>query len=178
VSARQLLGLLRARDRRRRSPRTHPISHRDGTLSTVTRPGTRCNEWVDAAGAVRSLRTSRIGSSATRIGMLDLYSDFTQVHAQTGAHVEVLEIDDLVSGSSLLPPTEGLAQGDEIRATFEPRRCWRRPNRRPRSPPEVFEWSAARRGRTRQAGRGLRARRPDYYYRAPASTSPSASPQA
>src|SRR4029078_12156740 len=29
--------------------------------------------------------------------MLDMYSDFTQVHAQTGAHVEVLEIDDLVA---------------------------------------------------------------------------------
>ena len=54
-------------------------------------------EWLDAAHAVRSLRTARIGFLGhTYPGMLDLYSDFTQVHAQTGVHVEVLEIDDLV----------------------------------------------------------------------------------
>jgi len=54
-------------------------------------------EWLDAAYAVHCLRTARIGFLGhTYPGMLDMYSDFTQVHAQTGAHVEVLEIDDLV----------------------------------------------------------------------------------
>src|SRR4029077_617327 len=54
-------------------------------------------EWLDAAYAVHSLRNARIGFLGhTYPGMLDLYSDFTQVHAQTGAHVELLEIDDLV----------------------------------------------------------------------------------
>ena len=55
-------------------------------------------EWLDAARAVHDLRTSRIGFLGhTYPGMLDMYSDFTQVHAQTGAHLEVLEIDDLVA---------------------------------------------------------------------------------
>src|SRR5262245_19330251 len=54
-------------------------------------------EWLDAGRAVHSLRNARIGFLGhTYPGMLDMYSDFTQVHAQTGAHVEVLEIDDLV----------------------------------------------------------------------------------
>src|SRR5205823_11660828 len=40
-------------------------------------------EWLDAAYAVRSLRTARIGFLGhTYPGMLDMYSYFTQVHTQ------------------------------------------------------------------------------------------------
>src|SRR6202043_2701299 len=53
--------------------------------------------WCRAAGAARALRVARFGFLGhTYPGMLDMYSDFTQHHAQTGAHVEVLEIDDLI----------------------------------------------------------------------------------
>ena len=53
-------------------------------------------EWVQAAGVMRELNYSRIGFLGhTYPGMLDMYSDFTMHHAQLGAHVEVLEIDDL-----------------------------------------------------------------------------------
>ncbi len=53
-------------------------------------------EWLRAAGAVRALRDARVGFLGhTYPGMLDLYSDFTQHHAQLGLHVEVLEMDDL-----------------------------------------------------------------------------------
>jgi L-arabinose isomerase len=53
-------------------------------------------EWCDAAKAAGALRSSRIGFLGhTYPGMLDLYSDFTAVTAQTGAHVEVLEMCDL-----------------------------------------------------------------------------------
>ena len=52
--------------------------------------------WCRAAGAVRALRDTRVGFLGhTYPGMLDLYSDFTQHHAQLGLHVEVLEMDDL-----------------------------------------------------------------------------------
>ena len=52
--------------------------------------------WCRAAGAVRALRTARIGFLGhTYPGMLDMYSDFTQHHAQLGLHVEVLEMDEL-----------------------------------------------------------------------------------
>jgi len=52
--------------------------------------------WCRATGAVRALRRARIGFLGhTYPGMLDMYSDFTQHHAQLGLHVEVLEMDDL-----------------------------------------------------------------------------------
>lgn len=53
-------------------------------------------EWCEAARVAKALRTSRIGFLGhTYPGMLDMYSDFTMVTAQTGAHVEILEMCDL-----------------------------------------------------------------------------------
>ncbi len=116
-------------------------------------------EWLDAAHAVRSLRTARIGFLGhTYPGMLDMYSDFTQVHAQTGAHVEVLEIDDLVervesAGAELIA-----RKGDEIRATFELADAGVDPIA-DEITPEIFELVRARRSGARPPRRGLRARR-------------------
>jgi len=53
-------------------------------------------DWCRAAAAASAVRHSRIGFLGhTYPGMLDMYSDFTMIHAQLGAHVEVLELDDL-----------------------------------------------------------------------------------
>jgi L-arabinose isomerase len=65
---------------------------------TLEDPGVarEVNEWIRAAGAVRAVRSSRVGFLGhTYPGMLDMYSDFTMVHAETGAHIEVLEMCDL-----------------------------------------------------------------------------------
>jgi L-arabinose isomerase len=52
--------------------------------------------WCRAASAAHALREARFGFLGhTYPGMLDMYSDFTQHHAQLGLHVEVLEMDDL-----------------------------------------------------------------------------------
>jgi L-arabinose isomerase len=52
--------------------------------------------WARAAGVLRTLRHARFGFLGnTYGGMLDLYSDFTMIQAQTGLHVEVLEMGDL-----------------------------------------------------------------------------------
>jgi L-arabinose isomerase len=54
------------------------------------------NEWVLAAKIKRNLPGSRFGFLGnTYSGMLDLYSDFTQVSAETGVHIQVLEMCDL-----------------------------------------------------------------------------------
>ena len=99
-------------------------------------------EWVDAAAAARSLRTSRIGFLGhTYPGMLDMYSDFTQVHAQTGAHVEVLEIDDLVERVESAPADAIARKGDEIRAAFDLADAGTDPIADSITP-EIFEWSA------------------------------------
>jgi L-arabinose isomerase len=99
-------------------------------------------EWLDAARAVHALRASRIGFLGhTYPGMLDLYSDFTQVHAQTGAHVEVLEIDDLVQRVEAADVASVERKGEEIRATFDLAGAGVDPIAAEITP-EVFEWSA------------------------------------
>jgi L-arabinose isomerase len=99
-------------------------------------------EWLDAARAVHDLRGARIGFLGhTYPGMLDMYSDFTQVHAQTGAHVEVLEIDDLVSRVESADAAAVERKGDEIREVFELAEAGSDPIAAEITP-EVFDWSA------------------------------------
>jgi L-arabinose isomerase len=99
-------------------------------------------EWLDAARAVRSLRAARLGFLGhTYPGMLDMYSDFTQVHAQTGAHVEVLEVDELVARVEGAAPAEVDRKGAEIRETFDLADAGADPIAAEITP-EVFEWSA------------------------------------
>jgi L-arabinose isomerase len=99
-------------------------------------------EWLEAASAVRKLRTARIGFLGhTYPGMLDMYSDFTQVHAQTGAHVEVLEIDDLVERVEAADAVAIGRKGEEIRHTFDLAEAGVDPIAAEITP-EVFEWSA------------------------------------
>lgn len=53
-------------------------------------------QWVDAARVKRNLQGARFGFLGnTYSGMLDLYSDFTMLSAQTGIHLQVLEMCDL-----------------------------------------------------------------------------------
>ncbi len=100
-------------------------------------------EWVDAAAAVRSLRRARLGFLGhTYPGMLDMYSDFTQVHAQTGAHVEVLEIDDLVERVESATRRRDRAQGRRDPRDVRSRRRRASIRSPTRSRPSIFEWSA------------------------------------
>lgn len=53
-------------------------------------------EWCKAASVVRTLREGRFGFLGNNFnGMLDLYSDFTMLQAQTGLHIEIIEMCDL-----------------------------------------------------------------------------------
>ena len=74
-------------------------------------------------------------------GMLDMYSDFTQVHAQTGAHVEVLEIDELVDRVETADAGAIEGKGDEIRQTFDLVEAGADPIAAEITP-EIFDWSA------------------------------------
>lgn len=56
----------------------------------------KIEEWVLAAKVKCNLRGARFGFLGnTYSGMLDMYSDFTMFQAQTGAHLQVLEMCDL-----------------------------------------------------------------------------------
>ena len=113
-----------------------------GTLLDGDRAWDQLREWLDAARAVAAVRRARLGFLGhTYPGMLDMYSDFTQVHAQTGAHVEVLEIDDLVERVESANADAVARKGEEIRSMFE----LVDPGVDPIAgeiTPEVFDWSA------------------------------------
>jgi L-arabinose isomerase len=54
------------------------------------------NEWIKAATVKATLRRSRFGFLGNNYsGMLDLYSDYTMLQAETGIHIELLEMCDL-----------------------------------------------------------------------------------
>ena len=113
-----------------------------GTIDDDERAWARIGGWVRAAGVARALRRSRIGFLGhTYPGMLDLYSDFTAVHAQVGAHVEVLEIDDLGARVAQATDEEVSAKVDEIRSMF----AFADPSADPIAgpiEPEQLDWSA------------------------------------
>jgi L-arabinose isomerase len=113
-----------------------------GTIEDDPRAWARIGAWVRAAGVARALRRARLGFMGhTYPGMLDLYSDFTAVHAQLGAHVEVLEIDDLGARARAAGPDEVEAKVAEIRDGFR----FADPSADPIAGPvtdELLEWSA------------------------------------
>ncbi len=73
--------------------------------------------------------------------MLDLYTDFTAVQAQLGAHVEVLEIDDLVGRVNAATASEVRAKQGEIQAMFEVADPADDPIAAPTEPQEL-DWAA------------------------------------
>ncbi|MDQ0058507.1 L-fucose/L-arabinose isomerase family protein [Paenibacillus harenae] len=76
-------------------------------------------EWVRAAAVPRNLQHSRFGFLGnTYSGMLDMYSDFTMIQAQTGLHVEVLEMCDLDRQLRQVTPQELKSKLDEVHRMF------------------------------------------------------------
>ena len=91
-----------------------------GQLFEDVRAWTQIHDWVRAASVKRSLSRSRIGFLGhTYPGMLDMYSDFTAVTAQTGAHIEILEMEDLEACVDAVTDMELAAKKQEIGAVFD-----------------------------------------------------------
>ncbi|WP_233531396.1 L-fucose/L-arabinose isomerase family protein [Paenibacillus alkalitolerans] len=77
-------------------------------------------EWARAAAVPRTLQISRFGFLGnTYSGMLDMYSDFTMIQAQTGVHVEVLEMCDLDRLLREVTEQEVKAKREEVVQMFE-----------------------------------------------------------
>lgn len=77
-------------------------------------------EYVKAAGVARTLKHSRFGFLGnTYSGMLDMYSDFTMMQAQTGVHLEVLEMCDLDRQLKAVTNAEINEKLNEINEFFE-----------------------------------------------------------
>lgn len=91
-----------------------------GLIDDDERAWSKIGAWVRAASAARDLKRSRIGFLGhVYPGMLDMYADFTAVHAHTGAHVEVLEIDDLGARVAQATQADVDAKLAEIRDMFD-----------------------------------------------------------
>jgi L-arabinose isomerase len=76
--------------------------------------------WVRAASVRRTLRQSRFGFLGnTYSGMLDMYSDFTMISAQTGLHVQILEMSDLERLLKEVTPQDVQAKRAEVADMFQ-----------------------------------------------------------
>lgn len=119
-----------------------PFQVVSGQLEDDAKAWGRIGEWVQAASVMRALNRSRIGFLGhTYPGMLDMYSDNTMIHAQVGAHVEVLEMEDLSARVAAASEAAISAKEAEIREAFE----FAQPGRDKISmpvTPEALRWSA------------------------------------
>lgn len=76
-------------------------------------------QWLAATAAQRTLSRGRIGFLGhTYPGMLDMYSDFTQHTGRFGAHIEVLEMDDLEARMEAVTTAQIAAKKEEALALF------------------------------------------------------------
>lgn len=77
-------------------------------------------EWIRAASVLRNLRYSRFGFLGNNYsGMLDMYSDFTMLQAQTGMHVEILEMCDLDRRLKEVTDAEVKIKMEEVHEMFQ-----------------------------------------------------------
>ena len=77
-------------------------------------------QWARAAGVKAALQGARFGYlGGNYCGMLDMYSDFTMMSAQSGIHVEILEMCDLNRCFQAVTETEVSNKLAEINDMFE-----------------------------------------------------------
>ena len=76
--------------------------------------------WVDAAYIAKTLRCSSIGLLGHYYcGMMDVYSDYTQLAAVFGNHFEIVEMDELKALRDLVTEAEVEEMVAEFRHTFD-----------------------------------------------------------
>ena len=77
-------------------------------------------EWCKAAAVKRNLRWARFGFlGGYYSGMLDMYSDFTMLQAQTGMNIDVLEMSDLDTYLKSVTDSEVEKKLEQIQSFFE-----------------------------------------------------------
>ncbi len=100
-------------------------------------------EWVQAASVKAALRYCRFGFLGNNYsGMLDLYSDYTMLQAQTGIHIEVLEMCDLNRMLEAVTEEEAEEKKREIEEFFVVSDDVSADPLAKKPTPEQLEWSA------------------------------------
>ena len=96
------------------------LAEEEGCEEPARRAWTEIRDWTEAAGALRTLRRSRMGFLGhTYPGMLDMYSDFAQHQGQLGTHIEILEMCDLAQMVNGATPAAIKAKQEEALAIFD-----------------------------------------------------------
>lgn len=92
-----------------------------GTIHDDERAWSEISGWCLAAGAARSVKRARFGMLGhTYPGMIDMSTDLGVIHAQLGAHVEVLEMNDLEDRAAAATDEEIAAIIARAESTFNP----------------------------------------------------------
>lgn len=92
-----------------------------GTVYDDERAWSEISGWCLAARAARSVRRARFGMLGhTYPGMIDMSTDLGVIHAQLGAHVEVLEMNDLEDRAAAATDEEIAAIIARAESTFDP----------------------------------------------------------
>jgi len=90
-----------------------------GTLYDDERSWGKIEDWCRAAAVAKTLRSARFGMLGhTYPGMIDMSTDVAVVHTQLGAHVEILEIDDLKDRVEAATEAEMAAVAERMHGTF------------------------------------------------------------
>jgi len=77
-------------------------------------------EWVEAAKVAYTMEHNRLGFMGHYYGgMLDIYSDLTQVCTQFGGHIEMIEVDELASLRTTVDEALVSARVDDFREVFD-----------------------------------------------------------
>jgi len=98
-----------------------PFTVITGTLFDDDRAWGEIRSWCAAARVARTIRGARFGMLGhTYPGMIDMSTDVGLVHAQLGAHVEILEIDDLMDRVDAATDAELTAIGAQATGMFAP----------------------------------------------------------
>lgn len=101
-------------------------------------------DWCRAAQVRRSLQSARFGFlGGNYSGMLDMYSDLTMLSAQTGIHVEILEMCDLYQRLQAVTESRTDQKLREIRHMFQIAGDSVSDKRVCRPTEEQLRWSAA-----------------------------------
>jgi len=77
-------------------------------------------EWVQAARVANTLFYNRLGCMGHYYsGMLDIYTDLTQIYAHFGGHIELLEVEELVTLRKQVSPLEIKKRLDLFHEVFD-----------------------------------------------------------
>lgn len=97
-----------------------PFYQVTGTLEDDPVAWGEVNEWIDAARVAHIMEHNRLGVMGHYYGgMLDIYSDLTQQCAYFGGHIEIIEVEELVTLRREVTPPEAGNKVAEFRTSFD-----------------------------------------------------------